>query len=84
MVTICKGKIKNGTIVFNEPLTLPEDEEVIVRIETAEVSALSERAQKLMANPFFGMWKDREEMRDSEQWLKEQREHWHCRVSEPE
>jgi len=84
MTIVCKGKIKNGAIVFEEPLTLPEDEEVIVHIETMETGALSDRARQLMAKPFFGMWKDREDMKDSEQWLNEQRERWHRLVFEPE
>jgi hypothetical protein len=79
---VCKGKIKNGAIVFEEPLTLPEDVEVLVRIETTETSAISEKAGQFMAKPFFGMWKDREDMKDSEQWLSEQRDRWHRRVFE--
>jgi len=67
-----RGKVHNGSIVFAQPLALPDGSEVMVQIElpasdllsTASTSGDSADFAQL---PCFGMWKDREDMagRDS-------------------
>ena len=79
-----RGKVKDGGIVFSEPLSFPEGTEVVVRIEP--VSSTNEQAQRsngggdFASLPFFGMWADREEMNDSAAWVHEERESWKRRA----
>jgi len=64
MVLTERGKIRGGTIEFAQPLSLPEGLEVEVRIEPlAEVNlAVSTKREDLATLPFFGMWRDREDI----------------------
>ncbi len=79
-----RGKVKDGGIVFAEPLSFPEGTEVLVRI--VPVGAADEQAQESVQDegfaslPFFGMWADREEMSDSVAWVREERENWRRRA----
>lgn len=82
MELIESGKIHNGQIVLSQPLSLPEGVEITVRIEVAEkkVEAAPSDAA-LLDLPFFGMWADREEMRDSATWVRGERDKWQQRIS---
>ncbi len=75
-----KGKISNGHIVLSKPLSLPEGTEVRVQIEpidTGDTQNTAAKENEDFANqPFFGMWADREDMRDSVAWVRKQRERW--------
>lgn len=83
---IKKGKVNNGHIIFSKPLALPEGTEVRVQInlidaeeivDTDETQNTETCEHEEFANlPFFGMWADREDMRDSVAWVQKQREKW--------
>jgi hypothetical protein len=84
MRTVIKqGWVQNGQLVFSEPLELPEGTEVSVEIELleAEQSVIVQTEQFLReadfsALPFFGMWADRKDMKDSTSWLRKERKKW--------
>ena len=81
-----EGKVNDGHIVLSKPLSLPEGTAVIVQInlidseeivDTNETQNARTCEHEEFANlPFFGMWADREDMRDSVAWVREQREKW--------
>jgi hypothetical protein len=78
------GKIQNGSIVFSKPLPLTEGTEVVVRIERLPLcsqTATSEAGEDFASLPFFGMWADREDMKDSVAWVRRRREQWHQRAT---
>ncbi len=84
MIKVERGKVKDGGIVFPEPLKLPEGTEVAVAIETLSDSEdSSHRADDtgFAVLPFFGMWADREEMQDSAAWVRRERERWQQRAA---
>ena len=80
-----EGKISNGHIVLSKPLSLPEGTEVRVHIEPVDPVIVSDadsqdkgsdESEDFANQPFFGMWADREDMRDSVAWLRKEREKW--------
>ena len=80
-----KGKISNGHIVLSKPLSLPEGTEVRVQIEPVDPVVVSDtdsqdkgsdESEDFANLPCFGMWADREDMRDSVAWMRKQREKW--------
>ena len=82
-VIIEEGKISNGYIVLSKPISLPEGTEVRVRIEPVDPVPVdgdesqntnSDESEDFANQPFFGMWADREDMRDSVAWVRKQRE----------
>ena len=93
VLIIEEGKISNGRIVLSKPLSLPEGPEVRVQIEPVGAAAVSNdenqdkdsNASEDFANlPCFGMWADREDMRDSVEWVRKQREKWKERLTRTE
>jgi hypothetical protein len=83
MVQEAIGKVQNGTLVLDEPVTLPDGTEVRIRIEPVgqlpTSSVLS--PEELTRLPFFGMWADREEMADSVAWVRRMRDQWQQRAA---
>ena len=88
-----EGKVNNGHIVLSKPLSLPEGTEVRVQIELVDPAAVSggenqdkdsDESEDFANQPFFGMWADREDMRDSVAWLRKQREKWKERITRTE
>lgn len=88
-----EGKISNGHIVLSKPLSLPEGTEVRIQIEPVDpVPVDGDNSQNTnsgesedFANlPCFGMWADREDMRDSVAWLRKEREKWKRRFTRTE
>lgn len=80
---IAEGKISNGCIVISKPLSLPEGTEVRVQIEPVGAAAISDdenqdkdsnKSEDFANLPCFGMWADLEDMRDSVEWARKQRE----------
>ena len=73
-----EGKVNNGHIVLSKPLSLPEGTKIRVQIEAIETddtqSTVAEENEDFANQPFFGMWADREDMRDSVAWVRKQRE----------
>ena len=88
-----EGKISNGGIVLSKPLSLPEGTEVRVQIEPVAPAIVSDddsqdkdsdESADFASQPFFGMWADREDTRDSVTWLRKQREKWKERLTRTE
>ena len=84
------GKVNNGHIVLSKPLSLPEGTEVRVQIELTDLTSVSgddnqnkdsNESEDFANLPCFGMWADREDMRDSVAWLRKQREKWKERIT---
>lgn len=65
-----------------DTLTNDELEAIIDRAE----EILQERVRKvpLAEDPAIGMWKDREDMKDSAAWVRRQREQWGERLTREE
>ena len=85
-----QGEVNNGGIVLSKPLSLPEGTKVRIQIEPIETdddnqSTTSDDENEDFANlSFFGMWADREDMRDSVAWVRKQREKWLERITRTE
>ena len=78
MTRIAHGKVQGSTIVFAEPLPLPDGTEVVVHLEVEKPV----RRQHFSALPFFGMYAERPEMQYSVAWLRRERERWQQRLAE--
>ena len=86
-----EGTISNGRIVLSKPLSLPEGTEVRVQIEPVDPAIVSDddsqdkdsdKSEEFANLPCFGMWADREDMRDSVEWVQKQREKWEERLTD--
>ena len=74
-----QGEVDNGGHVLSKPLSLPEGTKVRIQIEPIDTdednqSTTSDEHENFVNLPFFGMWADREDMRDSVAWVRKQRE----------
>ena len=85
-----QGKVINGHIILSNPLSLPEGTEVRVKIEAVDPVPVnkdddqntdSNESEDFANLPCFGMWADREDMRDSIAWLRKEREKWQQRLT---
>lgn len=87
-VIIEQGEINNGGIVLSKPLSLPEGTKVRIQIEPIDTddsqSTTPDGNEDFVNLPFFGMWADREDMRDSVAWVRKQREKWLERITRTE
>ena len=85
---IGEGKVNNGHIVLSNPLSLPEGTKVRIQIEPIDPdntqSTATKESEDFANQPFFGMWADREDMRDSVAWVRKQREKWKERITRTE
>lgn len=77
-----RGTVKDGAIELERPLALPDGTTVEVRVQP---EAASEPGYRLEAEPLvedistlpaFGMWRDRDDMTDSVDWVNQQRDGW--------
>ena len=60
-----RGKIHSGSIVLDEPIDLPEGTEVVVHVEPVVHEYPSAGNGNEFENlPFFGMWADRDDIKD--------------------
>ena len=77
VLIIEQGEINNGSIVLSKPLSLPEGTKVRIQIEPIDTddsqSTTSDEKEDFVNLPCFGMWADREDMRDSVAWVRKQR-----------
>ena len=87
------GKVNNGHIVLSKPLSLPEGTEVRGQIEPVDLTFANEddnqntdayESEDFANLSCFGMWANREDMRDSVAWLRKEREKWQQRLIRPE
>ena len=88
-----EGKVINGRVVLSNPLSLPEGTKVRIQIEPVDPVSLdgddnqstnSDESEDFANLPCFGMWADREDMRDSVAWLRKEREKWKQRFTRTE
>lgn len=88
-----EGKVINGRVVLSKPLSLPEGTEVRIQIEPVDPVPVdgdnrqntnSGESEDFANLPCFGMWADREDMRDSVAWLRKEREKWKRRFTRTE
>jgi hypothetical protein len=82
-----RGQVKNGGIVFSQPLGLAEGTQVSVAIEplpATEETVSRDRDVDFDSLPFFGIWADRDDMRDSTEWVRQERERWQQRAARPD
>jgi hypothetical protein len=82
MELVKRGKVHNGTIVFPEPLEIPEGTEVEIRIEPVpepQTPPTVPRPEEFTSQPFFGMYADRDDLQDSVAWVNRERQKWHQR-----
>jgi hypothetical protein len=84
VIQVERGIVKDGGIVFSQPLRLPEGTAVSVAIqllpETQGSGGLADESE-FSSLPFCGMWADREEMQDSTAWVRQERERWQQRAA---
>ncbi|MEW6237772.1 MAG: hypothetical protein AB1656_20490 [Candidatus Omnitrophota bacterium] len=84
MVEVARGVIHGSNIILTEPLPLPEGAEVIIRIELANADRPDKPTlslEEFKQLPCWGMWKDREDMANSEEWIRKERERWNQRLT---
>ena len=65
-------KVSELPEAWREKLPAAQDARVTVRIEE-EAAASSEAAKEEVDDPLFGMWRDREDMRDVEAYVRKLR-----------
>jgi hypothetical protein len=80
MLVSIRGKVQEGKLELSAPVPLPDGTEVIVQIEPMTPPPpppTPEELQKLQEeDPLFGMWADREDMKDSVAWVRRERKKW--------
>ena len=80
MPLVKHGTVQDGRVMLQEPVDLPEGTRVVVTIEPVKTLEqrvpTSEEIKEFRAEPFHGMWADREEMDDSAAWVRRIREQW--------
>jgi hypothetical protein len=84
MSMIIRAHFDGKTIVPDTGLDLPTDQalEVEVRLLPAEETTEHAVGETDVASlPFFGMWADRKDMRDSAAWVRKERESWSSRLT---
>ena len=84
MASIERGRILGSSIVFAGPLGIPDGTEVLVRIEPVshqDAMHSKQSAESFVSLPFFGMWKDRTDIGDSADWVRQERQKWHQRAA---
>jgi hypothetical protein len=84
MTIVEHGEVHDGGIVLSHPVTLPEGTKVVVAIaavESATRKPTPEEIEEVTSMPFFGMWADREDMKDSVAWVRRLREQWLDRLN---
>jgi hypothetical protein len=82
MAIIIRGHFDGKAIIPGQPVDLPHDRELEIEIRVLSPRrARGRRGSKVTSMPFFGMWADREDMRDSAAWVRKERRRWTTRVS---
>jgi hypothetical protein len=85
-----RGKVRDGKLDLAAPLSFPEGEDVIVRIERAEPVRVEPSGEPVSGAddytslPFFGMWADRDNTESSVDVVRRGREQLRQRSSRPD
>ena len=82
MVTKVRGHIKNGAVIPDVPLNMPDGVEVELQITSLYSADEPIAPYDPAIESVFGMWADREDMADSAAWVRKQRESWSNRLSQ--
>lgn len=87
MSLIIRAHFDGKAIVPDAKVDLPTDEPI--EVEVRLLPSLRDAAKPSKAEgfditsmPFFGMWASREDMRDSVEWVREERARWNSRLSD--
>ena len=88
MSIIIKAHFDGKAIVPDTEVDLPADLPLEVEVRFLSPGGKTKAASKtprgrnsrLTSLPFFGMWADREDMRDSVEWVRKQRQAWSSRL----
>ncbi|MBI2844063.1 MAG: hypothetical protein HYX78_11745 [Armatimonadetes bacterium] len=82
MAIIIRAHYDGKAIIPEGRLDLPPDQplEVEVRVLSPE-AAPTEAKIPVTSLPFFGMWADREDMKDSVAWVNKERRKWSKRLT---
>jgi hypothetical protein len=84
VITVFSGRVLNGSLVLEDEVPLPDGTPVTVSIEVVVGNGEArtpESTTDFAAEPFFGMWADREDMADSTAWVRRQRDEWQQRLT---
>ena len=78
MVLTRRGVVQDGHVIVPDPVDLPDGTEVIVLISAGEHPRLPtpEEVEAFDNLPAHGMWADREDMGDTDEWLQKMRKQW--------
>lgn len=80
-----RGHFDGRAIVPDEPLDLPADQQVEIEVRLVPKPRSRRRGGRrrpsITSLPFFGMWADRVDMRDSAEWVRKEREGWNKRLT---
>ncbi|MCW5934325.1 MAG: hypothetical protein KIT45_08520 [Fimbriimonadia bacterium] len=80
MGVVERGTVQGGQIVLKRPLELSEGTEVVVHVEPLEEDTTEKTSHKPISSlPFFGLWYDQEEMKESVEWVSRERTLWSSR-----
>ena len=82
MSMVIRAHFDGRAIVPDSELDLPLDQplEVEVRVLSSE-AAPTQAKTPITSLPFFGMWADREDMKDSVAWVNKERRRWKKRLT---
>ncbi len=85
MEIVENGTIVNGAISLDHPLPLADGCHVVVRVATAALTKEGEVppavSEDLSSHPFFGLWADREDIKDSGEYVRQERVKWQQRAT---
>jgi hypothetical protein len=80
-----RAHYRGKSIVPDQPLALPQGQELEVDVRVVEKQAARRnrpRRRPIITDmPFFGMWAHREDMKDSVAWVNKERERWDERLT---
>jgi hypothetical protein len=84
MSIIEHGTVSNGAIALDRPLSLPEGSKARVQVEVESPTSANPPTPELTADAFaslqfFGRWADRQDMADSAEYVRKEREKWQQR-----
>jgi hypothetical protein len=79
---VVRGHFDGKNIVPDEPVDLPSEQQLEIRVRVVSAGRTHRRRRsRITSLPFFGMWSDREEMRDASEWVRKERERWSERLT---
>lgn len=86
MPIVAHGTVNGTTIELRKSPRLRAGSRVRVVIEPVEdnVRKKSRKVKDLSSLAFFGMWRDRDDLGDSADWVRKEREKWNRRASRRE